>query len=106
MCVKDLLFKTKNCRKSEQLICQWRFINGNEIKHDDKHLYKCSDKNTLKCDLSISSFEDKLVGEYECVVSTEEITAKSAVSRPEPIVSTAVQVSVHYVEYVWHAMHP
>ena len=97
LCVKDLLFKTKNCRDSEQLKCQWRFINGNKIKPEDEHLYKCSDKNTLKCDLSISSFEDNFVGEYECVISTEESTEITA--------KTAVQVSVYYGEYAWHGMH-
>ena len=83
LCIKDLLFKTKSCRKSPK--CQLKF-NGNEIKVDDER-YECkSIKNTFE--FSISQFESKHVGEYECVVSTAE-----------PIVSTAVKVVVHHGMY-------
>ena len=81
VCIKDLLFKIKDGRKSPK--CEL-WLGGKRISEADKRYsveYKI-DKNVFE--LSILHFESKLKGVYECVVSTAE----------EPKVSTAVEVII------------
>ena len=81
LCIKDLLFKIKDGRKSPK--CELR-LDGKRISEVDEHYsieYEI-DKNVLE--LSISHFESKLKGVYECVVSTAE----------DPKISTAIEVII------------
>ena len=79
--MKNLLFKIQDGRKSPR--CEL-WLNGKLISENNEH-YSVTyliDKNEFE--LSISHFESKLKGVYECVVSTAD----------EPKVSTAVEVNI------------
>ena len=84
LCIKDLLFKTRDGRKSPKY--EWR-VDGQRIEADNEHYKYKSDKNTFE--LSISPFESKFQGVYECVISTTE----------QPTLSTAVEVTVESGEF-------
>ena len=81
--IRDLWLKIDAGRKSPK--CQWK-INGDEIEVDDEH-YKCEtvDRNNFK--LSISRFDRKHIGEYECII----LTTEEAIVQPA-IVSMTIEV--------------
>ena len=81
LCIKDLLFKITDGRKSPK--CEL-WLDGKRISEADEHYsveYKIYE-NVFE--LSIFHFESKLKGTYECVVTTAE----------EPKVSTAIEVII------------
>ena len=88
--IRDLWHKIDVGRKSPK--CQWK-LNGDEIEVDDIH-YKCKTVDRNNFGLSILRFESEHIGEYQCVILTEE----EAIVQPA-VVSVAVTVTAESSKY-------